>query len=391
MSAHRTVIGTAGTGSRRRLRAAAAVPAALMLAVPAVAGCEWNGIESMPLPGAAGHGDGAYSVTIEMPDVTTITRNSPVMVDDAVVGSITDLTLQGWHAEVTVTIDGDTALPADTVASVGQTSLLGSSHIALSAPADGAAAGRLEDGDVIPLERAGAYPTTEQTLSALSLVLNGGGLGRVREITGELNDALDGRAGTVGHLVEQLDTLMGTLDGQRQQITSALDGLDRLSATVADQNSVLDTALVSADGAVDALAQRRTDLTSALTALGEFGDTARRVIDAGGQDLVDSVADLTPVLQRLADAGKDLTGSLSVLLTFPFPMNILDNTVRGDYSNLFMTLDLTVPRIKSDMLHGSPLGRQAASGEGALGSPAGLGADAADPLLAPLTTEGGTP
>src|SRR5699024_5081202 len=223
-------------------------------------------------------------------------------------------------------------------------SRLGPTPTALSAPADGAAAGRLEDGDVIPLERAGAYPTTEQTLSALSLVLNGGGLGRVREITGELNDALDGRAGTVGHLVEQLDTLMGTLDGQRQQITSALDGLDRLSATVADQNSVLDTALVSADGAVDALAQRRTDLTSALTALGEFGDTARRVIDAGGQDLVDSVADLTPVLQRLADAGKDLTGSLSVLLTFPFPMNILDNTVRGDYSNLFMTLDLTVPR-----------------------------------------------
>ncbi|QDQ98652.1 MCE family protein [Tomitella fengzijianii] len=391
MSAHRTVVGTGTPGGRRRLRAAAAVPAALLLAVPAVAGCEWNGIESMPLPGAAGHGDGAYTVTIEMPDVTTITRNSPVMVDDAVVGSITELALRGWHAEVTVTIDGGTELPADTVASVGQTSLLGSSHIELSTPADGAAAGTLADGDVIPLERAGAYPTTEQTLSALSLVLNGGGLGQVREITGELNDTLDGRAGTVGHLVGELDTLMGTLDGQREQISSALDGLDRLSATVAGQNSVLDTALVSADGAVDALAQRRTDLTAALTALGEFGDTARRVIDAGGHDLVDSVADLTPVLRRLADAGKDLTGSLSVLLTFPFPMNILDNTIRGDYSNLFMTLDLTVPRIKSDMLHGSPLGRQAASGEGALGSPAGLGADAADPLLAPLTTEGGTP
>ncbi len=364
---------------------------AIVLSAVAVTGCEWNGIESIPLPGAAGHGDGAFTVTIEMPDVTTITRNSPVMVDDVVVGSITGLELQGWHAEVTVTIDGGTALPADTVASIGQTSLLGSSHIELAPPAGREPVGRLEDGAVIPLERAGAYPTTEQTLSALSLVLNGGGLGQVREITGELNDALDGRADTVGHLVEQLDTLMGTLDGQREQIVSALDGLDRLSQTVAEQNSVLDGALVSADGAVDALAQRRTDLTAALTSLGEFGDTARRVIDAGGRDLIDSVADLTPVLQRLADAGTDLTSSLSVLLTFPFPMNILDNTIRGDYSNLFMTLDLTVPRIQSDMLRGSPLGRQAASGEGALGAPAGLGADAADPLLAPLTEEGDPP
>ena len=36
---------------------------------------------------------------------------------------------------------------------------------------------------MIPLSSSSAYPSTEQTLSAVSLVLNGGGLGQVQDIT----------------------------------------------------------------------------------------------------------------------------------------------------------------------------------------------------------------
>lgn len=36
----------------------------------------------------AGHGEGAYSVTVEMADVATLPQNSPVMVDDVTVGSV---------------------------------------------------------------------------------------------------------------------------------------------------------------------------------------------------------------------------------------------------------------------------------------------------------------
>ncbi|WP_024794887.1 MCE family protein [Tomitella biformata] len=366
---------------------------AVVLAVPAVAalalgGCQWDGIESLPIPGGAGHGPGAFSVVIEMPNVTTITRNSPVLTHDAEVGSITGIELKDWHAEVTVTLAQGTELPRNAVATIAQTSLLGSNHIQLAAPTGVPPVGRLAAGDVIALESSGLYPTTEQTLSALSVVLNGGGLGQVNEITTELNAALDGRTGSVRGLLGELDTLMGGLDGQRAEIVSALDGLDRLSAQVAAQNVTLDRALVSADGAVTVLNAERTKLTDALTSLGRFGEDARTVVAASGQDLTDNIANLAPVLQALADSGAALTDSLSVLLTFPFPMNSLDNTIQGDYSNLFMTLDLTVPRMERDMLRGTPLGRQVASGEGALGHAAGLGAMAEDPLLAPLHTDG---
>ena len=45
-----------------------------------VSGCGWNGLNSVPLPGAAGRGADSFSVVIEMPDVTSISPNSPVMV-----------------------------------------------------------------------------------------------------------------------------------------------------------------------------------------------------------------------------------------------------------------------------------------------------------------------
>ncbi|EFD55342.1 MCE-family lipoprotein lprN [Mycobacterium tuberculosis 02_1987] len=56
-----------------------------------LAGCQFGGLNSLPLPGTAGHGEGAYSVTVEMADVATLPQNSPVMVDDVTVGSVAAL------------------------------------------------------------------------------------------------------------------------------------------------------------------------------------------------------------------------------------------------------------------------------------------------------------
>ncbi|MGW6020248.1 MlaD family protein, partial [Oerskovia enterophila] len=61
-------------------------------------GCEWNGLNSVPMPGTQGRGEGAYEVQIEMPNVTTLSQNSPVRVDDVAVGSVSNIEVQGWHA-----------------------------------------------------------------------------------------------------------------------------------------------------------------------------------------------------------------------------------------------------------------------------------------------------
>jgi len=53
-----------------------------------VAGCQFGGLNSLNMPGTAGHGPGAYSITVLLPDVATLPQNSPVLVDDITVGSV---------------------------------------------------------------------------------------------------------------------------------------------------------------------------------------------------------------------------------------------------------------------------------------------------------------
>ncbi|MGX1598755.1 MlaD family protein [Dietzia maris] len=130
-----------------------------------MSGCDWKGPNSLPLPGTAGGGPDGYSVTVQLADVTTLDRNARVRVGDVTVGRIADIRLGPGFAEVTVDPDGEVRLPRNATARVGQSSLLGASHLELSAPPGEPAVGTLSDGDLVPVERSGGYPTTEQTLA----------------------------------------------------------------------------------------------------------------------------------------------------------------------------------------------------------------------------------
>ncbi|MEV0034261.1 MCE family protein [Nocardia sp. NPDC050793] len=349
-----------------------------------VSGCEWDGLNSMPLPGAD-IAAGAYEVKIQMPNVTTLTRNSPVRVSDVVVGAVTDIDVEGWHALVTVAIDPGVRLPANAIAKVGQTSLLGSNHVELSAPTDVAPVGELKAGDVIPLERAGAYPTTEQVLSSLSVVLNGGGIAQLETITRELNTALSGRENDIRDLLPQLNALTTGLNQQTADIIEAMEGLDYLGGQLADQTDVIDRALDQIHPALTVLADRTKNITAAVSALGDLSDVTDRIIQASGEDLKTNLANLSPILDTLAGTGTNLIEALKILPTFPFPMKNIGNAIKGDYMNLWITVDMTGKRLDSNWLTGTPLGGRFGGVEGVIGSFApNTAAEGSNPATAPL-------
>ncbi|MEU1546055.1 MCE family protein [Nocardia sp. NPDC005745] len=368
----------------RRLHRTATVAVGLAVAL-GVSGCEWDGLNSLPMPGTEGTAPGSYEVRVQMPNVTTLTRNSPVRVHDVAVGTVSKIEVEDWHALVTVKLNPDVQLPANAVAKIGQTSLLGSNHLELAEPTDQAPEGRLRAGDVIPLARAGTYPTTEQVLSSLSVVLNGGGVAQLETITHELNSALTGREEAIRDLLPQLNELTTNLDRQTGDIIAAMSGLDRLGGQLAEQRDVVAAAIEQIHPALTVLADRRANITRALTALGELSDVVRRIVDASGEDLKANLRSLVPALKSLSDTGGDLTEALKILATFPFPMKNLDHAIKGDYLNLFMTVDITGKRLDSNFLTGTPLGGRFGGVEGALGSFApGTAAQNGDPATGPL-------
>jgi phospholipid/cholesterol/gamma-HCH transport system substrate-binding protein len=328
--------------------------AAVLLVVTAlVSGCGWQGLNSVPLPGVQGVGPGSFTIQAQMPDVDNVEQNSRVRVGDVNVGTVSKIERQGWHALVTMTLNRDVQLPANATAKVGQTSLLGSQHIELAPPADVAPQGKLGEGSVIPLASAGAYPSTEQALAAIALLLNGGGFGNIYDITEALSTAFAGRENDLRSLIEQLDKAIGYLDDQKSDIIAASESLNNLFGQIAEQKPVVDRALRTIPDALAVLRDQRDNLSEALAQLGKFSALAADSVNQTKEALVQELKDLGPVLESLADAGPALTRALSFLPTFPFPKETLTNWMRGDYANLTLILDLTLSRIDSGFFTGS--------------------------------------
>ncbi|CAJ1510022.1 MCE family protein [[Mycobacterium] burgundiense] len=319
----------------------------------AASSCGWRGPESLPLPGTQGRGAGAYTIQAEIPDVDNIAPNSRVRVGDVTVGTVARIERQGWHALLTMTINGEVRLPANATATVGQTSLLGSRHIELAPPSSDRPEGRLHDGSLIPLDAAAAYPTTEQTLAAVSLLLNGGGIGQIQDITETLSGALAGRENDLRSLMRQVDMFVASLNDQIDEIIAATESLDRLVGQVADQKPALDRALQTIPTALRVLKDHRENLASAIDTAAQFAALTADSVNQTKQSLVSELNQLGPVLRSLADSGPALTRSLSVLTTFPWVKENIPNWFRGDLANAVTVFDFTLSRIDQGLFTGT--------------------------------------
>jgi phospholipid/cholesterol/gamma-HCH transport system substrate-binding protein len=334
--------------SRRRPIVAALAAAAVLLS-----GCGYKGLYSATwLPGGADLGNHPFTVTAYFADVLDLVPQSAVKVNDVAIGKVDAISLTNcaesgqphkrWCAKVKMLVNGTVDLPANARAEVQQTSLLGEKYVALLAPSGQPSTARLRDGAQIPFDDTSSAPEVEQVLGALSLVLNEGGLAQIQDIARELNKALGStqRQKALRDLLGQLNTFLGTLDQQKDTITAALD---------------------TVPAALSVLNQERGKLVTLLSSLSNLGSVAGRVIDATQQDLVSSLKSLDPVVTRLAAAGSNFPKSLKILGTFPFPVGVTRQLVKGDYANLDAVLNLSL----TDQLCGI-LGRNLPSALGQL-------------------------
>ncbi|OMC31201.1 mammalian cell entry protein [Mycobacterium sp. GA-1841] len=322
------------------------------------AGCAFQGINSLPLPGAAGRGPDARVYHVEIANVGTLEANSPVMISDVVVGSIAKMKVKDGHADVEISIRPEATVAANAVATIGQTSLLGSSHLALDPPSDQSPVGHLPVGATLSLNESSTYPSTEQTLAAVSALINSGGLSQIGDIIHNMNTALSGHEPQLRDLLGRLDRLVGTFDAQRSDVVEAMHAVDRLTDTFGAQKEVLVRALHTMPGALDILIRQQPTFTTALRELGVFADTATQVVGDTQSDLVANLRNLEPTLCSLANVGPDLDRGLAFLSSYPLTQDFIDRAVRGDYINLFATLDLTVNRLKGGMLLGTRWGKE---------------------------------
>ncbi len=321
---------------RVRTRLAAALVAVTVL----TGGCSsFDGAYDLPLPGHEVDGDDAFEVTAYFRDVLNVVPRSPVMVDDVVVGEVSEVERSGWNARVTLLIRKDVKLPDNAIADIRQVSLLGEKYVALEPPTEQAATGRLAEGDTIELAATGRNPEVEEVLGALSFLLSGGGVAQLGTITHEANQVMSGREDRLKALLTSLDGVVGTLDQQKVQIINALESLNNLTSTLNKEKDTIGEALDATGPAIEVLAAQHDELVEMLGALDRLGKVGTRVINSSKEDVLRILEDLSPILRKLTEADEQLAPGLNLLVSFPFPQSA-NKIVKGDFANTIARVDL---------------------------------------------------
>jgi phospholipid/cholesterol/gamma-HCH transport system substrate-binding protein len=363
------------------------VAAALAGGLLLVAGCQnFDGAYSLPLPGGADLGAHPYTVHAEFQDVLDLVPQSSVKVNDVTVGKVDSISLNraNWTADVTLTVNGDVHLPADADADLRQSSLLGEKYVELVAPAGGQ--GSLTDGAHIPLARTNRNTEVEEVFGALSMLLNGGGVQQIQTIAKELNSATTGNEPAIRALLGNVDTLMADLNAHSSDITTALDGVNRLSATLSAQKDRIAGVLTNLGPGLKVLDSQRDQLVAMLESLNKLSGIAVDTVHRSQADLIADLKALRPTLEQLSKAGSDLPNSLQLLLTFPFT-DYATQGIRGDYENLYATLDLNLSDVLANLgsSRQNPLSGLLPGGlSGLTGGSSGSGTSQPPPL--PLTS-----
>jgi phospholipid/cholesterol/gamma-HCH transport system substrate-binding protein len=340
-------------GWARLLRHRAWQAVALLVAALVLSSCGWRGISNVPIPGGQGSEAGSYTLYVQMPDTLAINSNSKVMVADVLVGSIRSIQLKKWIATLTLGVDKSVKLPKNATAKIGQTSLLGSQHVELAAPPHPSPE-LLKDGDTIPLKNSSAFPTTEQTLAGLSLILHGGGIPNLEVLQNEVYNIFSGRADQIRAFLGKLDTFTDQLNQQRDDITHAIDSTHRLLVYVGDRADVVDRVLTELPPLIKHFADNKSLLINAVDALGRLSIAVEHLEPARTALLTD-LQHLQCPLRELGRASPYLIGALKVLLTQPFDVDTVPKLVRGDYANISLTVDVTYSAVDNAFLTGTGL------------------------------------
>lgn len=326
----------------------------LLVAALVLSSCGWRGISNVPIPGGPGSGAGAYTVYVQVPDTLAINGNSKVMVADVTVGSIRGISLRNWVATLTLGLDKGVKLPKNALAKIGQTSLLGSQHVELLAPPNPAPE-LLKDGDTIPLKNSSAYPTTEQTLASLSLILHGGGIPNLEVLQNEVYNILNGRGDQIRTVLGKLDTFTNQLNRQRDDITHAIDSTNRLLVYVGGRSDVLDRVLTDIPPLIKHFADTKQLLIDAVDSVGRLSGAADRYLSEARGPLHQDLQSLQCPLRELGRASPYLIGALKLILTQPYDIETVPKIFRGDYQNISITLDLTYSAVDNAFLTGTGL------------------------------------
>lgn len=252
-----------------------------------------------------------------------------VQSSDVEVGTVQEIQLDGWNAKLTLCLKEDENIPADSLAVIRTTSLLGEKFVDLQPQTDGPP--YLEDGDTLDLDVTSKATELEDIFAKLAGILGTGNLEQLNRFTSSQAKILRNHTSDIKEVIGSLREFTGVLADRKEQVSSAIDSLDSVARTIKADSKVLQDFLRSFAGSSEVLANNKEGLQSLVLSLDRFSNVAAQLLIQTERGINDQFEDLRPILRTLISNTGRLRETLQTLATFTeyFP-----ETMPGNYLQL---------------------------------------------------------
>lgn len=291
----------------------------------------WIGALSLGLSGCTGGSAGTITTTALFSDAGTLALGAPVKLADVPVGNVTGISLDGSRAKVTMAIEQHADVPADVVAKIDRTTILGERYVELSVP--GTPSGRLANGGAI--RHTAVVPTAEQVIGAGSEVFGAISASDLAEIVNAGGQGFSGEAAALRQFLDDTSAVAAGYASRTARIRTVVQSLDRLGSSLAPTSGPDAQAISNLSQTVSVLAANSARFEQLLQSLNAVSAQGASILSSEYPQIVDQLRALAAVSHQLAAHQQDLARLLEWL---PAHDATMSSSVRHNFLQIMNNL-----------------------------------------------------
>jgi phospholipid/cholesterol/gamma-HCH transport system substrate-binding protein len=279
-------------------------------------------------------GGGGLKVTTTFSDVGDLQPRHSVQVADVRVGQISSIKLTDDNrAQVTMSISKSVHIPADSIAILRTTSLLGEKFVEIRPKGDPTKGPFLHAGSRIDATE--EAPELEFVASQLVTVLGAVNANDIATLAKTGAEAFGGRGTDLRKLIDDLSTISATFASRTGQITQVIDNLDSTAGTLAGGADSLDQLLGNLAQTSTILANNRQRTVDALHQLSRLAAVQNTVLGRHKTDIERQIRQADDIVAAVAGQTDELSSLIDWLHGFTLGT---PRTIPGDFTQVYMWL-----------------------------------------------------
>lgn len=287
----------------------------------------------MPLPGSGVSGD-TITLNADFDEALNLAQGAIVKVNGVDAGRVQEVTLQDFQAQAEMLVQTEAQVRDGATARLRYNTPLGELFVDITNPTQGTL---LASGATLTEKFTSTAPTVEDALASASLLINGGGLSQLQNVTEELNQILGGREDTVRDLLAESNAFLTQANAATADVGRTLESLNEVAQVLNERQDTIHRALQEIRPAAAVVRENTEELTKLLQSLRTFSGNANAIVQATREQVLYLIRESAPVLAELNKNAAGFGPSLDGLIRLA---KALDGIVHTDWLNLGVLVPL---------------------------------------------------